>query len=205
MLSALDMSLEDYMQSKAYMDALGFKIEKSFEIQKMELQNDLNKDSMEKSNELNIKATKESAKINAQYNKNNDNNNSNSSKSSTSKTSVKSTKVSTGTKADEEKSASETGMGNKVGRPSVSDSDVENDSTGASKDAGNNTSDIKEFSSEFSVGFVSPNEYKVDIPDDKDEFVRPVCAKCGKELERDEEYICDECLENYFGERLGDL
>ena len=100
-------------------------------------------------------------------------------------------------------------LSNGVGRPSLSDSDVENDATATSKDAGNNTSDIKE----FSVGIDGSSQYQtmqtyVQIPDDSDieEFLRtPQCAMCGKDLESDEEYICDECLESYFAERLGDL
>ena len=38
---------------------------------------------------------------------------------------------------------------NSVGRPKLSDSEIENDNTAASADAGTNVSDIKEFSNSF--------------------------------------------------------
>ena len=207
LLSAVGTTLEDYRCNKFYMDALEVKIEKSFDIEKMEKQAELNLKTNEELAKVNadmsIKISKENSKLNP---------NTTSTKSSTS-TSTKSTKtttkVSTGTKADDKKSDSEAGLSNGVGRPSLSDSDVENDATATSKDAGNNTSDIKE----FSVGIDGSSQYQimqtyVQIPDDSDieEFLRtPQCAMCGKDLESDEEYICDECLESYFAERLGDL
>ena len=207
LLSAVGTTLEDYRCSKFYMDALEVKIEKSFDIEKMEKQAELNLKTNEELAKVNadmsIKISKENSKLNP---------NTTSTKSSTStstKSTKTSTKVSTGTKADDKKSDSEAGLSNGVGRPSLSDSDVENDATATSKDAGNNTSDIKE----FSVGIDGSSQYQtiqnyVSIPDDSDieEFLRtPQCAMCGKDLESDEEYICDECLESYFAERLGDL
>ena len=211
LLSAVGTTLEDYRCSKFYMDALEVKIEKSFDIEKMEKQAELNLETNEKLAKVNadmsIKISKENSKLNNNTNTTNTSNTKSSTSTSTKSTKT-STKVSTGTKADDKKSDSEAGLSNGVGRPSLSDSDVENDATATSKDAGNNTSDIKE----FSVGIDGSSQYQmqnyVSIPDDSDieEFLRtPQCAMCGKDLESDEEYICDECLESYFAERLGDL
>lgn len=206
LLSGVDESLEDYRCNKMYMEALEVKIEKSFDLEKMKYANDLA-----------IQNTKESAKINNQLNKT----------SSISTSTIKNTtKVKTSTS---ENSGSVTGD-SKVGRPSLSDSDVENDSTGASKDAGNNVSDIKEFSisnvnnSENNDGmnfitFKRPvteskqiNQYREHLMSLTEENVPQEihddahCAKCGKELNSDEEFICDECLEmqvEEMNERLG--
>lgn len=66
---------------------------------------------------------------------------------------------------------------NPVGRPKIAEDEIVNDNTGTSSDMGNNVSDIKEFS------------------------VR-VCQHCGAELSEDENYLCDECLEATYEERL---
>ena len=81
---------------------------------------------------------------------------------------------------------------NPVGRPKLDDSDIENDNTGTSNDMGNNVSDIKEFNARNKSKF-SPTHSNTH------------CAKCGKELSDDEEYVCDECLEEIYDERLQDL
>jgi hypothetical protein len=64
----------------------------------------------------------------------------------------------------------------KVGRTEIDENDIENDNTAISKDEGNNVSDIKEFSAK--------------------------CIKCGKLLEEEEEFICNECLEELYDERI---
>lgn len=74
---------------------------------------------------------------------------------------------------------SEIATSNDRGRPSVGD-DVENDNTATSLDIGNNVSDIKEF---------SKREYN--------------CLICGEEVEADE-YLCDDCLEREYEQRLED-
>ena len=65
----------------------------------------------------------------------------------------------------------------KTGRPSLSDSAVENDNTATSKDAGNNVSDIK-------------GDYSVHV-----------CHRCGAELGDGEEILCDECIEQLYDDR----
>lgn len=209
LLSAVGTTLEDYRCSKFYMDALEVKIEKSFDIEKMEKQAELNLKTNEELAKVNADMSIKISKENSKLNNNTSTNTSTKSNKTSTKSTKTTTKVSTGTKADDKKSDSEAGLSNGVGRPSLSDSDVENDATATSKDAGNNTSDIKE----FSVGIDGSSQYQtmqtyIQIPDDSDieEFLRtPQCAMCGKDLESDEEYICDECLESYFAERLGDL
>lgn len=139
LLSALGYSVEDYKNSVNYMKALGIKIEKSWELEKMEEQN-----------KLNIKASKENAKISSEI----------------TKTSVSNTSL--------EDDKSPDGTSNNVGRPSLNDNDITNDNTGTSRDAGNNSSEIKEFDSD-----------------------KQYCKICGKELNSDESVICLECLESY--------
>lgn len=68
---------------------------------------------------------------------------------------------------------------NPVGRPKLSDTDIENDNTGTSNDQGNNVSEIK------------LSAFKK-------------CAKCGKELDYHENIICDECLQEVYEERLSE-
>lgn len=65
------------------------------------------------------------------------------------------------------------GSTNPVGRPSIDDGDVENDSTAASKDAGNNVSDTKEFSSHDGL-----------------------CILCGASVEEGH-ILCADCEEQY--------
>lgn len=119
LLSSLGMTLEDYKNSLDYVKILGIKIEKSFEIEKMEAQN-----------KLGIKETKEDIKEDT-----------------------------------EEK---------KVGRPLLDENEIENDSSGASRDAGTNVSDIKEFKLEKR------------------------CVKCSELLKQDEKEICEKCLDNIY-------
>jgi hypothetical protein len=68
----------------------------------------------------------------------------------------------------------------KVGRPETDENDIENDNTAISKETGSNVSDTKEFSSN-------------------------TCIKCGEGLDDDEELICDDCLEEYYSQRIEDL
>lgn len=63
---------------------------------------------------------------------------------------------------------------NPVGRPKLEDDEIENDSTGASVDAGTNVSDIKEFKKEEAN----------------------LCRLCHEELEYGENLICENCLES---------
>lgn len=67
---------------------------------------------------------------------------------------------------------------NPVGRPKLGEDEVENDSTGASQDTGNNVSDIKEFAEKH------------------------ICASCGVELTDEQEFLCDDCLEAQYEDRL---
>ena len=64
-----------------------------------------------------------------------------------------------------------------VGKPPLDDSEVENDNTAASKDAGTNVSDIKNFSEKLRY-----------------------CCNCGAELKDWEAYICESCSEKLSGE-----
>jgi predicted nucleic acid-binding Zn ribbon protein len=68
-------------------------------------------------------------------------------------------------------------IANNRGRKPVGDN-LENDNTATSLDIGNNVSDIKEF---------SLSEHK--------------CVCCGSEIEEGE-YLCDDCLENEYEQRL---
>lgn len=144
LLSAYDLSLEDYRSSILYMKALDVKIEKSFELEKMKLQSDLNE------------------------------------KMYQDKESIEGTKID----IKEETKNTDTGTGNQVGRPKLSEDEIENDNTASSVDAGTNVSDIKEFN--FKLKYNSNYNYNFDFHK---------CIKCGKELDYDEQYICDECLE----------
>lgn len=60
-----------------------------------------------------------------------------------------------------------------VGRQPLNEDEVENDNTAASKDAGNNVTDIKTFAS----------------------LTERFCINCNKELEEDENFLCAECFE----------
>lgn len=68
----------------------------------------------------------------------------------------------------------------KKGRPETDENDIENDNTAISKETGSNVSDTKEFSLD-------------------------ACIKCGEELEDDEELICDDCLEDYYNQRVEEI
>ena len=175
LLSAFDESLEDYKGNILYMKALDVKLEKTLDNDKMKLQS-----------ELNIKVAKENAKLNKTNNSNG------SSSSNATKNTVKI--------SDSNTTNTDTGLGNKVGRPKLNDSDIENDSTATSADAGNNVSDIKEFSIE---GVVNGVEYVEDANEDimKDlNYNTRRCIICGDELDYDEEMICDDCLEEKIEE-----
>ena len=87
-------------------------------------------------------------------------------------------------------SSNTSGTKNPVGRPKLNDDDVVNDNTGTSSDMGNNVSDIKEFSTTLNLSNNSDSR---------------VCHNCGKDLEPEEEFICDECLEQMYDERLENL
>ena len=76
--------------------------------------------------------------------------------------------------------SSTTGEKGRVGRPKIDEDEITNDATATSVDNGTNVSDIKEFS-----------------------VAR--CAICGKELDNDEEGICDECLEEKYDERIREV
>ena len=102
LLSANDMSIEDYVASQNYLKAYDIKVIKV---------NDT---------EMTEKAQKQAL-------------------------TVAKTKTTTTTT----KSSSESDIKNSVGRPKLSDSEIENDNTAASADAGTNVSDIKEFSNSF--------------------------------------------------------
>ena len=102
LLSANDMSIEDYVASQNYLKAYDIKVIKV---------NDT---------EMTEKAQKQAL-------------------------TVAKTKTTTTTT----KSSSESNIKNSVGRPKLSDSEIENDNTAASADAGTNVSDIKEFSNSF--------------------------------------------------------
>lgn len=86
-------------------------------------------------------------------------------------------KVSNIVDVNEKKSTSVTEK--KVGRPKLADDDIVNDNTGTSVDAGNNISEIKEFS--------------VSAP--------YTCLICGEEIEEDE-VLCDDCLQEMYETRL---
>ena len=86
--------------------------------------------------------------------------------------------------SDTNKSTS--GSEKSVGRPKLSDTDIENDNTGTSADMGNNVSDIKEYSSK---NFSYKNR----------------CVICGAELDYEENNICDDCLETLYEERIYSL
>lgn len=89
-------------------------------------------------------------------------------------------------KIESDANKSTTSSKNSVGRPKLSDTDIENDNTGTSADMGNNVSDIKEYSSK---NFSYKNR----------------CVICGAELDYEENNICDECLETLYEERIYSL
>lgn len=64
-------------------------------------------------------------------------------------------------------------VGKSVGRPSVDDNSIQNDNTAASKEAGTNTGDMRNYS-----------------------FVHGHCLLCNAEIEENE-YICEECKIKY--------
>lgn len=133
--SVLGFSLEDYKNSKIYMDSLGIKIERSFEVVKMEKQAELNLKTQRMNN------------------------------LGDSSSDVKKSLIGEAT----------------VGRNRLDDSEIINENTNASREAGTNDSSLKEFSVTNEV---------------------PKCINCGKELEEHEKYLCDECLELIAEERL---
>lgn len=222
LLSGLDESLEDYRCSKLYMDSLDVKIEKSFDLEKMKYANDLS-----------IENVEHTAKINAKYNTSTDKNIGTQTVKSTTKSSEgnsSSSAKSLQRVSDSDKNKGSVTGDAQVGRPSLGDTDVENDSTGASKDAGTNVSDIKEYSvvsgnnGNNGMNFttfkrsIKPvtasqiddcrNNFIVLAEEEIPEVIHDDahCAKCGKELNSDEEFICDECLEmqaDEMNERLG--
>lgn len=69
---------------------------------------------------------------------------------------------------------------NPVGRPKLNDNDVVNDNTGTSNDMGNNVSEIK-----MSKSVCSQH-----------------CACCGAELTSSQQYLCDDCLESIYQDRV---
>lgn len=147
LLSAIGYSVEDYRNSTNYMKALGIKIEKSYELERME-----------KQTELNIKSAKEGAKLN----QNN---------------------ISSSTSSSSESIVDENGESkNPVGRPRVSDDEL-SDEGAASRDGGWDEGEIK-------------NQYSTDEVYDSHH-----CPICGEEVE-DGEYICEDCLEQLYDERL---
>lgn len=73
-------------------------------------------------------------------------------------------------------------IANPVGRPKLNDDEITNDNTGNSSNAGTNVSDIKEFS------------YNI-----------KKCQICEKELNEDEDVICNECLEEMYESRINDM
>ena len=160
LLSAYDLSLEDYKSCVLYMDALGIKLKKTLDEDKMRLQS-----------ELTIKNAKEQAKISAKSQEQ-------SQTSTSSKVSI----------PDSNTRNTDTGMGNKVGRPKLNDDDIENDNTANSADAGTNVSDIKDYALEFD-----------DEPEDSTEnrYNEGRCLICGKVLGGEEEVICSNCAETW--------
>lgn len=76
--------------------------------------------------------------------------------------------------SSKDKESSSGGAGT-VGRPPIADGEVENDNTAASKDAGNNVSDVKVYS-QTSSNF---------------------CKICGEELKEGERLFCENCKEAY--------
>ena len=70
-------------------------------------------------------------------------------------------------------------LSKKKGRPTVGD-DVENDNTATSMEIGNNVSDIKKFNNH-------------------------ICFKCGKEITKEEQILCDECLQVLYEQRVQEL
>ncbi len=77
---------------------------------------------------------------------------------------------------------------NPVGRKPLADEEIENENTAISKDAGNNVSEVKEFSTLITL----------------DEIEEKRCLICNNVLSDDEEYICDLCLEEKYENRMGE-
>ena len=140
LLSSLGYSVEDYVSSVSYIKALGIKIEKTWELEKMKEQTDLN-----------IKSGTAIAKTNSEIT------------------------------PSEESTTTETGEEKQVGRPKVADEDL-SDSGEQARNQGDDISEIKN---------MSVSTYQSNF-----------CAKCGKELEEDEDIICNECLEELYENRL---
>ena len=78
---------------------------------------------------------------------------------------------------------------NPVGRPKLNDDEIINDNTGTSSDMGNNVSEIK-MSQKF-------DEINLNLEESH------ICSRCGKTLDSHESFICDECLDQLFEERIG--
>lgn len=74
----------------------------------------------------------------------------------------------------EKKSESDTTEEKKVGRPTISDANIDNDSTAASRESGDNTSEVKK-------------DYAV---------AKKKCLMCGVEVDEGE-FLCEECKEEY--------
>lgn len=160
LLSVYDLTLEDYKSCVLYMDALGIKLKKTLDEDKMRLQS-----------ELTIKNTKEQAKISIKSEEQ-------SQASTSSKVSI----------PDSNTRNTDTGMGNKVGRPKLNDDDIENDNTANSADAGTNVSDIKDYSLEFDDEVEDSTENR---------YNEGRCLICGKTLGGGEEVICSSCAETW--------
>ena len=96
-------------------------------------------------------------------------------------------KIAKETKLNNSNSSSSSTTTKKIGRPKLNDTDIDNDNTGTSSDMGNNVSDIKKYSSS-------------DLKDKEG-----ICIICGKELNFNENKICDDCLETMYQERIDSL
>ena len=102
---------------------------------------------------------------------------------------------------------------NPVGRPTIDDGDVVNDSTAASKDLGENVSDTKEFSAanssegkHFTGGMLvlSASKSGEGTTDEGIKEIR-MCPCCGENELEDGEYLCEDCFNQQVEERLEKL
>ena len=76
---------------------------------------------------------------------------------------------------------------NPVGRPPMDENDIENDATAASRDAGNNVSDIKEFALEGKCIICGADVDEGHI----------ICEECEAECQIEERGEYDEKIEEY--------
>lgn len=83
---------------------------------------------------------------------------------------------------------------NPVGRPVLDDGDVENDSTAASKEAGNDVSDTKEFSQGYVI--------KRQLGANEDVPTVTMCPCCGENELAEGEYLCDDCFNQLVEEKI---